>query len=565
MMKRKAHSKSRNGCRNCKKRHVKCDEQGPPCLNCVVRETQGTCAYAQPPSQQQQQQQQIRSSTSTLSPGFVTPNGSHSSTDGGRPPRIPVSPAGSFLCPSTSGSSSLTSSASEAAAAEARRLMDVELMHRWSTITYKSFVSIAEDRYYLQTQVPLAAFKHEYLLNGILALTALEKALTEATDSTPPADDEVVDEAHVPLSVLDSAGSLERPGNEIRTYVRAGLDYYGRAIRAFREKLCGTLGPEDQHPLFFMAMVAPLVNLIIPRSLKLLNQEKAEGGNDFWEGGGDDGGDSQAHSTIAQALGIFELFHGLSSIMRMDWGGMLNSPAGPSITAALKLGPPDIHSLDQDTDEALNTLMAVAASLAPSTNGSAAGQDPTDQEEAKHRYRAITAPAEELMAATDFDRLHDGRLSGSIPEPQPSLATMTIALELRGEIPQRTKAEQRRDMYMNEVFYLRYCFAEIPARAAYKFSGLGWPCMGGHEFTRALAHREPFALLLLAFWGVLIGRESNSTWWTGSIGADLVAEISEALVLLEMRGQLGDGFASMPEWRTSVSWTRTQIGLTAIS
>ncbi|TLS30793.1 hypothetical protein PpBr36_03305 [Pyricularia pennisetigena] len=559
VMKRKAHSKSRNGCRNCKKRHVKCDEQGPPCLNCVVRETQDTCTYAQPP-----QQQQTRSSASTLSPGFVTPDGTHNCTAGGRPPRIPVSPAGRFLSPSSSGSSSLTSSASETAAADARRLMDVELMHRWSTITYKSFVSIAEDRYYLQTEVPLAAFKHEYLLNGILALTALEKALTEATDSTPPADDEVVDEAHVPLTVSDSVGSLERPSEEVRTYVRAGLDYYGRAIRAFREKLCGILGPEDQHPLFFMAMLAPLINLIIPRSLKLLNQERAEGGKDSWSGGRIDSGDSQAHSSIAQALGIFELFHGLSSIMRMDWGGILNSPAGPSITAALKLGPPDVHSLDPDTNKALNTLMAVAASLASSTNNAAAGQDRTDQEDVKQGSRAITAPVEELLAVADFDSLHDGRLSGSIPEPQPSLATKSVALELSGEVPQRTKAEQRRDMYMNEVFYLRYCFAETQ-RAAYKFSGLGWPCMGGHEFTRALARREPFALLLLAFWGVLIGRESNSTWWTGSIGADLVAEISEALVLLEMRGQLGDGFASMPEWRASVSWTRTQIGLTAIS
>ncbi|EHA52618.1 hypothetical protein MGG_04933 [Pyricularia oryzae 70-15] len=559
VMKRKAHSKSRNGCRNCKRRHVKCDEQGPPCLNCVVRETQDTCTYSQPPPQQQQQ---TKTSTTILSPGLVTPDGARSSPDGGRPPRIPVSPAGSFLSPSSSRS--LTSSTSEAAAAEARRLMDVELMHRWSTVTYKSFVSIAEDRYYLQTQVPLAAFKHEYLLNGLLALTALERALTEATDSTPPPDDEIVDEAHVPLVVSDSASSSERPSDGIRTYVRAGLDYYGRAIRAFREKLCGTLGPEDQHPLFFMAMVAPLINLIIPRSLKLLDQEKAEGGRDPWEGVGNDSSGSQAHSTIAQALGIFELFHGLSSIMRMDWSGILNSPAGPSITAALKLGPPDFHSLDPDTDEALNTLMAVAASLAPATSDAAAGQDPTDQEYAEHRSRGITAPAEEVMATTDFDSLHDGRLSGSIPEPRPSLATTTIALELRGEIPQRTKAEKRRDMYMNEVFYLRYCFAETQ-RAAYKFSGMGWPCMGGHEFTRDLARREPLALLLLAFWGVLIGRESNSTWWTGSIGADLVAEISEALVLLEMRGQLGDGFARMPEWRSSVSWTRTQIGLTAIS
>ncbi|KAM5345818.1 hypothetical protein ACJ41O_011679 [Fusarium nematophilum] len=40
---RRAHRKSRNGCYECKRRHIKCDESRPSCSNCVVSER--SCAY----------------------------------------------------------------------------------------------------------------------------------------------------------------------------------------------------------------------------------------------------------------------------------------------------------------------------------------------------------------------------------------------------------------------------------------------------------------------------------------------------------------------------------------
>ncbi|KAH6972030.1 hypothetical protein BKA56DRAFT_593564, partial [Ilyonectria sp. MPI-CAGE-AT-0026] len=33
---RRSHRKSRNGCRVCKSRHMKCDETRPACINCSV-------------------------------------------------------------------------------------------------------------------------------------------------------------------------------------------------------------------------------------------------------------------------------------------------------------------------------------------------------------------------------------------------------------------------------------------------------------------------------------------------------------------------------------------------
>ncbi|KAH7116462.1 hypothetical protein EDB81DRAFT_819612 [Dactylonectria macrodidyma] len=40
---RRAHKKSRGGCRPCKDRHVKCDESRPQCVNCLTNERQ--CSY----------------------------------------------------------------------------------------------------------------------------------------------------------------------------------------------------------------------------------------------------------------------------------------------------------------------------------------------------------------------------------------------------------------------------------------------------------------------------------------------------------------------------------------
>lgn len=476
--------------------------------------------------------------------------------------KVPSPPVDDFCSSVSSLATSSVASSESSTAAEARRLMDVELMHRWSTVTYKSFVSIAEDHAYLQEQVPLAAFKHDYLLNGILALTALEKALTEATRSTPPADDEVMDEVDAaPMAAGHIGSRQERHDNVVKKYVHAGLDYYDKAIRVFRTKLSGTIGPEDQHPLFFMSLVAPIINLITPQCLRLLRLEAREGDSDSQ--------DFPRHSALTQASAIFELLNGMTSIVSMDWGGIVNSPVGPSLRAALKAGPPDLDALDADTKEALKTLMVLAASLAPSTQIVAADDDDdagADADGGSKSIVSIRAPAEDLVVEDNYDALINGRVSGPLPNPQPSQATRALQLERlgKGSAPPRTKAECRRDMYMNEVFYLRYIFAETQ-RAVYKFSGIGWPCMCGYEFTRAVGRREPLALLLVAFWGVLLGRDSNSVWWMGSIGSDLVAEVSETLILLQLRGQLGDGFANMPEWRASLSWTRTQVGLPSLS
>ena len=61
--KRRAHHKSRKGCLECKRRHIKCDERRPSCVNCDTSDR--TCAYAVQPA--------ARDSPSDWSAGSPTP------------------------------------------------------------------------------------------------------------------------------------------------------------------------------------------------------------------------------------------------------------------------------------------------------------------------------------------------------------------------------------------------------------------------------------------------------------------------------------------------------------
>lgn len=169
----------------------KCDEQGPPCINCIVRDTTGTCTYKAIPQTQAQVQVQESSSESL----------------------------------SISGSETHTSCTATIDATGSRRILELELMHRWSTTTYKSLCSVPEDHYYLQIEVPRGALRHDFLLHGLFAITALEIAA-------------------VCSDLTDSA-----------KYVCTAMEYYDKGSESFRAALC-EVTPENQHYLYIFAIAA---------------------------------------------------------------------------------------------------------------------------------------------------------------------------------------------------------------------------------------------------------------------------------------------------------------------
>ncbi|OQD71915.1 hypothetical protein PENPOL_c001G09688 [Penicillium polonicum] len=68
-MVRRTHKKSRNGCIECKRRHMKCDEKRPICSNCIS--SQRHCEFLEP--MRIGQSRNVRSETATASPAVGSP------------------------------------------------------------------------------------------------------------------------------------------------------------------------------------------------------------------------------------------------------------------------------------------------------------------------------------------------------------------------------------------------------------------------------------------------------------------------------------------------------------
>ncbi|KAF1923248.1 uncharacterized protein M421DRAFT_330253 [Didymella exigua CBS 183.55] len=141
---RKPHKKSRNGCLPCKARHVKCDEQQPNCANCVK---QGTpCEYRAAKSRE----------GSIGSPLPVTSTYTPSSTEGGVPePSIPGLPVSPVQGPT------------------AINLLQLRLLHHYTTVTAQSLGADSEAHGIYATVVVQTAFEYPFLLHVLLALAAL--------------------------------------------------------------------------------------------------------------------------------------------------------------------------------------------------------------------------------------------------------------------------------------------------------------------------------------------------------------------------------------------------------
>ncbi|KAI1801522.1 hypothetical protein F4811DRAFT_459973 [Daldinia bambusicola] len=204
MQKRRSHKKSRNGCQNCKKWHTKCDEQGPPCNNCILRKA--TCVYSRARAE-------ASNDGSSLS---MRPK----SNAVVRCPNSVERPRGDLgaLCASYGGPS---------------RLLELELMNQWSTHTYKSFCSMQEDVDYLQGILPRSALNYDFMLNCLFAISSLHIART-----------------------VEEANS--------RKYVNAALEYYNRGSTSFRFHL-GNMNAENCHVLYMFSAVAIAVHLSIPQ------------------------------------------------------------------------------------------------------------------------------------------------------------------------------------------------------------------------------------------------------------------------------------------------------------
>lgn len=141
---RRQHQKSRTGCMTCKQKKIKCDELKPCCQYCVDRSIQ--CTYA---------------SAISASPNrrSETPNG-------------PMTPSAAALTP-PSLILSPTLPSHHINAGRQWDVCDLELLHFYTASTSLTFSNAPERRHVWQYVIPRIAFSHEFLLHGLLALSAL--------------------------------------------------------------------------------------------------------------------------------------------------------------------------------------------------------------------------------------------------------------------------------------------------------------------------------------------------------------------------------------------------------
>ncbi|KAL3427230.1 hypothetical protein PVAG01_00739 [Phlyctema vagabunda] len=143
---RRPHRKTRSGCSQCKQRRIKCDEGKPACGRCTRYCCECTYHQATAPG--------ANKSIKTGSPTQAsTPSLSHPAT----PNSIPVSPTPVVR----------TGFGHEC------NIQDLELIHFFTTVTSFTCSSLPDRQDVWQNVIPRIAFQHEFLLHGLLALSAL--------------------------------------------------------------------------------------------------------------------------------------------------------------------------------------------------------------------------------------------------------------------------------------------------------------------------------------------------------------------------------------------------------
>ncbi|KAH6689717.1 hypothetical protein F5X68DRAFT_74415 [Plectosphaerella plurivora] len=250
IQRRKFHSKSRRGCLACKTRRIKCDEQGPPCANCVVRKSE--CTYPAPKSSKPASKKPLAPAS-----GSGVSAKASSSTDGSLTlPRLAAAPGSSlFVANTTSPESSersltlsrqpspslnihasLSPSPSAYSSSSSTNIaLELELMHQWSTHTWKSIHFMPGEESFLQVDLPRLALRHGYMMDGLMATAAVDLAIA-SRQSNPTAS---------------------------TAYLCTAIERSNRASAGFRDEL-RNINRDNLYILYYFSTMAAHFNFITP-------------------------------------------------------------------------------------------------------------------------------------------------------------------------------------------------------------------------------------------------------------------------------------------------------------
>ncbi|KAK5797377.1 hypothetical protein VI817_003668 [Penicillium citrinum] len=280
----RSHTKSRKGCDQCRTRKVKCDEKGPPCSNCTAREL--TCTYLKVAAAR------TASQTAPLPHAKDVPR---KGWDGNSNSNANANGNGTGAGAGTGNGKELL----DAPFLESE-LMILELMHKFSTETFRSLCVSASELEVWQTSVPNLALKHEFLMNGILALAAMHIA-----------------------SSLESSDALK--------YLDIGLQRYNRSLKPFRDAI-DSLTSQNCDAVFAHSIIMTAIGIASPRLTEIRDENL-----------------SMTESMVV----VFELLQGVKKIIQVGVG---QSWINLELFSRGEFWKNSSTSLDTDTESAMVQL-----------------------------------------------------------------------------------------------------------------------------------------------------------------------------------------------------------------
>lgn len=126
-------------------------------------------------------------------------------------------------------------------------------------------------------------------------------------------------------------------------------------------------------------------------------------------------------------------------------------------------------------------------------------------------------------------------------------AALTHLAALNDQVMIGIYSEQHR-INKTVIAHLRHCYAKF-LRGADPAPVLAWLAAVDKDFVDSLRCRQPFSLLILMYWGVLLKELDGHRWWARDSGRALVSELFEAL-------KSGD-----PRWERALAWVQRKMAL----
>jgi hypothetical protein len=145
-----------------------------------------------------------------------------------------------------------------------------------------------------------------------------------------------------------------------------------------------------------------------------------------------------------------------------------------------------------------------------------------------------------IFCKYDFWRMDKAKLEQDVAHAIDKLRNMNRSNYITDEFQYTTNLEA--------IELLQDCFARF-AHAPHPAPILAWPAYGRRGFVNGLSSRQPFSLLVLMHWGVLLHELSGLFWWAEECGQRLVAEL-----LQELKGD-------NEEWNLALNWPQRKVGL----